>query len=394
MEFLQGLAERTKGSLVPDTLKAMEVDEEFQATAKLLKEKGQQRLTLEERKNRRRALDKLGIPSFHQFLDSQPTPLSISRQLPSVLQLNIGLYCNQACGHCHVESSPKRTEMMSPEVVDKALALLRSSPSFTTLDLTGGAPELCSEFRRIVTEASSLESVEIIDRCNLTVLTEPGQEDLADFLAEHKVRVVASLPCYGPKNVNLQRGSGVFDRSIAGLRQLNERGFGIEGSGLKLDLVYNPLGAFLPPPQQALEQKYKEQLMEDFGISFSNLFTISNMPIKRFADFLHRRGELEEYMALLVRNFNPTSLDGLMCKNHISVRWDGALFDCDFNQQLAMGMGSQDSGPYKNNQEEFKGISLFDVDTVEDFMKHPIVLASHCFGCTAGMGSSCQGTTA
>jgi len=392
-DFVQGLEERTKGSLIPETLKAMETDEEFQLTAKALREKGQARMTKEEAVRRRRALDRLGVPSFHEFLAAQSPPLAVPRAAPAVLQLNVGLHCNQACAHCHVESSPKRTEAMSQEVADRALALLRASPSLTTLDLTGGAPELHAVFRPLV-KAATEAGVEVIDRCNLTVLTEPGQEDLAEFLAANKVRVVASLPCYSAKNVNLQRGSGVFDRSVAGLRKLNELGYGREGTGLHLDLVYNPLGAFLPPPQAALEEKYREELMEHFGIEFNGLFTISNMPIKRFADFLHRRGELEEYMGLLVRTFNPAAVQGLMCRNHLSVRWDGALFDCDFNQQLGMGMGSQDDGPYAPDREDFSGISIFDVESVDQLMRHPVVLASHCFGCTAGMGSSCQGTTA
>jgi len=348
-------------------------------------------MSLEERKKMRRALDKLGIPDFKDFLNEKG--LSIPRSTPKILQLNIGLYCNQACNHCHVESSPKRTEMMNAEVADACLKLLKNSPELTTLDLTGGAPELNSEFRRLVCEARAArgDDLDIIDRCNLTVMQEPGQEDLADFLAENKVHVVASLPCYGEKNVNLQRGSGVFDKSIQALRTLNAVGYGHEDSGLKLDLVYNPLGPFLPPPQESLEGKYKEELMENFGVLFNNLFTITNMPIKRFADFLYRRGELQEYLDLLVRNFNPGALDGLMCKDTISVRWDGALFDCDFNQQTNLGMGSQKDDTL---QEDMSGISIFDVDSVASFKEHEIVLVNHCYGCTAGMGSSCQGATA
>eukprot|EP00457_Paulinella_chromatophora_P010357 gb/GEZN01010457.1/.p1 GENE.gb/GEZN01010457.1/~~gb/GEZN01010457.1/.p1 ORF type:complete len:278 (-),score=27.14 gb/GEZN01010457.1/:86-919(-) len=269
---------------------------------------------------------------------------------------------------------------MSSEVAEQCLLVLRNSPDIKTLDLTGGAPELCQEFRPLVEKASKL-GVEVIDRCNLTVLAEPGQEDLAMFLAKHRVRVVASLPCYSPKNVNTQRGSGVFDRSIAGLLQLNALGYGAGDTGLVLDLVYNPLGAFLPPPQEALRDKYKEELLEAFGIRFNDLFTITNMPIKRFADFLYRRGELKDYMELLVRNFNPSATHNLMCRDTISVGWDGLLYDCDFNQQLALGMSS----PPKR--------SIFDIHSLNELRETEIVLDNHCFGCTAGAGSSCQGAT-
>jgi radical SAM/Cys-rich protein len=272
------------GSLVADTLKEMEEDEDFKATASNLKKLGQAKMTLEERKKRRRALNDMNVPAFHEFLESHG--LTLDRKATKILQLNIGLYCNQACNHCHVESSPKRTEAMTIETADRCLELLDSTPGITTLDLTGGAPELNPAFRHLVVEGSK-RGLEVIDRCNLTVLMEPDQEDLADFLAEHKVRVVASLPCYTPANVNTQRGKGVFDRSIEGLKLLNSLGY---GNDLVLDLIYNPSGAFLPPAQEALQTKYKQQLMDDFGIEFNNLYTITNQPIKRFADFLYRRG--------------------------------------------------------------------------------------------------------
>jgi radical SAM/Cys-rich protein len=277
-------------------------------------------MSLEERKVRRRALDKLGVPDFGQFLEEAGVAHQLARKQTEVFQVNIGLYCNQACSHCHVESSPKRTESMTRETVDRCLELMANTPSLHTLDITGGAPELNPEFRRLVTKArSELPHIkDIIDRCNLTVLMEPGQEDLPEFLAEHNVRVVASLPCYSAKNVNQQRGKGVFDRSINALRILNSLGYAQPGTGLHLDLVYNPLGAFLPPPQEALEEKYREELMEAFGISFNSLFTITNQPIKRFADFLHRRNELQGYMDLLVRNFNADTVEGLMCGNTVS----------------------------------------------------------------------------
>eukprot|EP00953_Heterococcus_sp_UTEX-ZZ885_P029886 15826-Heterococcus_DN1.PRE.2 len=336
----------------------MEGDEDFQLTAARLKELGQKRMTLEEKKLRRRALDELGLPTFQQYLKN--AELAVPRAASTILQLNIGLYCNQACSHCHVESSPQRTESMSREVADQCLAVLRASPAVSTLDITGGAPELNPQFRYLVQQACAA-GVEVIDRCNLTVLQEPGQEDLAEFLAENKVRVVASLPCYSSKNVNMQRGSGVFDRSIAGLKKLNALGYGIEGSGLSLDLVYNPLGAFLPPPQQDLELKYKEELMSTFGIQFNSLFTITNMPIKRFADFLYRRGELKEYMDLLVRNFNPAAVKGLMCKDTVSVGWDGRIYDCDFNQQMGLGMGTAGTNTNAYGDLPTKRVTALDV---------------------------------
>lgn len=275
----------TVGSLIPETLLGMKVDSEFQLSAQKLKEMGQKRLTLEERKSRRRALEGLGVPSFNEFLAQHG--VGIKRREAEILQLNIGLYCNQACGHCHVESSPERIETMSAEVAQRCLELLEASPSVTTVDLTGGAPELNAQFRPLVQGVRALEKrtgrkIEVIDRCNLTVLLEPGQEDLGTFLAAHSVRVVASLPCYSAKNVNQQRGTDVFERSIAGLKLLNSLGYGSEGHPhLSLDLVYNPNGAFLPPPQDKLEAKYKEELDEAFGITFNSLFTITNMPIKR-----------------------------------------------------------------------------------------------------------------
>jgi len=217
------------------------------------------------------------------------------------------------------------------------------------------------------------DELDIIDRCNLTVLQEPGQEDLVNFLAEHRVHVIASLPCYSAANVDKQRGSGVFDRSIAALLALNEVGYGAPGTGLRLDLVYNPLGAFLPPEQSKLEAKYREELEASFGVRFDSLYTITNMPIKRFADFLHRRGELAEYMDLLVRNFNPETTEKLMCLDTVSIGWDGGVYDCDFNQQLGFGLRRK---------------TVFDVENLSDLLDVPIRTDNHCFGCTAGMGSS------
>mmetsp|Transcript_19982 Transcript_19982/g.40022 ORF Transcript_19982/g.40022 Transcript_19982/m.40022 type:complete len:442 (-) Transcript_19982:156-1481(-) len=374
-------------SLINDTLQEMEEDVDFQRTLKELKTSGKAKMTLEERKNRRRALDSLGAPSFQdfvamrQFEENQPKA-PIVRKTTTILQLNVGLYCNQACGHCHVESSPRRKEMMDLETANHCLTLLENSPSVTTLDITGGAPELQESFRHLVTEARRIRpDLDIIDRCNLTVVHEPGQEDLIDFLVENKVHVIASLPCYSEKNVNQQRGSGVFDRSVSALLALNEAGYAKPGSGLTLDLVYNPLGAFLPPPQETLEAKYKEELDENFGITFNNLFTMTNMPVKRFADFLHRRGELEEYMDLLIRNFNLDTTDNLMCTNTISVGYDGKIFDCDFNNQLGFAVGSD-----KAFDENVKTVA--NVKSLDDLLGDSIALDSHCYGCTAGMGSS------
>lgn len=271
---------------------------------------------------------------------------------------------------------------MTAEIAAQCVKLLKDSPTITTLDITGGAPELNDNFRFLVRMARTLRpDIDIIDRCNLTVLQEPGQEDLVDFLKEHNVHIVASLPCYSAENVNSQRGNGVFERSISALLALNEAGYASKNSDLKLDLVYNPLGAFLPPPQESLEIKYREVLDENFGILFNQLFTMTNMPVKRFTDFLYRRDELKDYMDLLVRNFNTDTTKSLMCLNTINVGHDGKVFDCDFNQQLGYVLGGED----KIHQ---GGLTVFDVDTLADLGKVAIRNDNHCFGCTAGMGSS------
>lgn len=374
-------------SLIDQTLEDLKEDAEFQETAARYAELGAEKISREERSRRRRALDDLGIPSFNSFL-REKTGRLLKRKEPKILQLNIGLYCNQACGHCHVESSPLRTEMMTAETAAQCLKLLEQTHSFTTLDITGGAPELNSNFRYLVKMARAMRpDLEIIDRCNLTVLQEPGQEDLIEFLKENRVRVVASLPCYSAENVDKQRGHGVFDRSIAALLALNEAGYGIPGSGLSIDLVYNPLGAFLPPEESKLEAQYKKVLEENFGILFNSLFTITNMPIKRFADFLYRRGELKEYMDLLVRNWNSDTTEGLMCLDTVSIGYDGKIFDCDFNQQLGYVVGSANNGIHQG------GVSVYDFESLSDLNKYAIRTDNHCFGCTSGMGSSCQGTT-
>lgn len=390
-------------SIIEQTKQEMTENLEFQETAKKLAEIGLQGMSKEERIKRRRALDSLGISSFQEFLvqklsveDGSCSPdktinnndhgnhMSLWRSNTQVLQLNLGLFCNQACGHCHVESSPLRKETMSREIAAQCLVLLQNTPSVTTLDITGGAPEMQECFRYVVSMARDLRpDLDIIDRCNLTVLQEPGQEDLLDFLVQNQVHVIASLPCYSANNVDRQRGNGVFDRSISALLALNEVGYGKPNTGLVLDLVYNPLGAFLPPPQQNLELKYKQVLQEDFGIVFNSLFTMTNMPVKRFADFLHKRGELKDYMDLLVRNFNPATVDNLMCKNTISIGYDGKVYDCDFNQQLGYTIGRT-----TNEVLHEGGKTVFDIASLNDLKCDAIQNDNHCFGCTAGMGSS------
>jgi radical SAM/Cys-rich protein len=348
---------------------------EFKAGVTELKAMGKQRLSLQERKRRRRALDALGVPEFSTFLEQQHgIEAPLAKREVTMLQLNVGLHCNQACTHCHVESSPRRTEAMSPEIVEHVLRVLEASPAVQTVDITGGAPEMSAAFWPLVRGARAMGK-EVIDRCNLTVIFEPGMEELPQFLADQGCRVVASLPCYSQKNVDTQRGSKVFERSIAGLRALNAVGFGVPGSGLKLDLVYNPGGAFLPPSQQMLQERYTEELRQHFGVGFNELFTMTNMPIKRFADHLYKTKELENYMQLLVDNFNPATLPEVMCRSLVSVAWDGKIYDCDFNQALDIEMPAP------------RG-SIFDISSLTELERQPIGLGNHCFGCTAGAGSS------
>ena len=301
----------------------------------------------------------------------------LNAHIPSVLQLNLGKKCNQACLHCHVEAGPLRTEMMSHRVLDRIFELMQTSTGLTTIDITGGAPELHPRFRELVGYSKNL-NLNVIDRCNLTVLLEPGQEETANFLAEHEVEIVASLPCYSLKNVDAQRGSGVFEKSIEALQRLNALGYGSPGSELKIHLVYNPGGAFLPPSQQELESDYKQKLLADFGIQFNALYTLTNMPIHRFAHQLQREHAFGSYMELLIQNFNPRALSGLMCRSQISVSYEGRIFDCDFNQMLEL--------PLDNTKD-----SLWDISSFDAYGSRAITTDSHCFGCTAGAGSSCGG---
>jgi len=294
-----------------------------------------------------------------------------------VLQLNLGKVCNQTCAHCHVDAGPERRESMSRETAELCLRVLENS-TIPTLDLTGGAPELNSQFRFLVREARRLAR-RVIDRSNLTILMAPGFDDLAEFLASEGVEVVASLPCYLEENCDRQRGAGVYQRSIDALQQLNRLGYGRPRSGLVLHLVYNPVGPSLPPPQPVLELAYRRELRERHGIEFTHLYTITNMPISRFLDDLLRTGQYEAYMEKLVMAFNPATLDRLMCRTTLSVDWRGYLYDCDFNQMLELGVA--DGLP--QHIRDFNPATLID---------RPIVTGAHCFGCTAGNGSSCQGT--
>ncbi|MCA3001729.1 MAG: arsenosugar biosynthesis radical SAM (seleno)protein ArsS [Burkholderiales bacterium] len=302
----------------------------------------------------------------------------IRRKALDTLQVNLGYKCNQACFHCHVNASPDRTEMMSTETIDDVIAFMQAS-KVTTLDLTGGAPELNDHFRRLVVAARQTQ-VRVIDRCNLTILSEPGFEDLAQFLAEQQVEVSASLPCYSQENVDKQRGEGVFDASIAGLNKLNALGYGKPDSGLVLNLVYNPQGAKLPPPQEALEADYHRLLQANFGIVFNHLFTITNMPIQRFGSTLVSKGEFEGYMDLLVANFQQHNLDSVMCRSLLSVDYQGYVYDCDFNQML--GLPLQHGRGLKPHLRDLMAV---------DLLGNPIVVKDHCYGCTAGQGSSCGG---
>ena len=299
---------------------------------------------------------------------------AIRRQKTDILQVNIGYRCNQTCLHCHVNAGPKRTEMMSAENLRLIPEVLRAR-NITTLDITGGAPELHEGFRDLV-RAAREQGVHVMDRCNLTILFEPGQEQLAEFLAEHRVEVVASLPCYSIDNVDKQRGKGTFDKSIAALQKLNALGYGKADSGLTLNLVYNPQGPVLPPNQQALQADYRRELMAHFGVEFNRLFALANMPIKRFGSTLVSKGQFADYMQLLKDNYSADNLDGVMCRNLVSADWQGNLYDCDFNQQL---------GIEAPGRLHLRDLLQRDMDNM------PIRVADHCFGCTAGQGSSCGG---
>lgn len=315
-------------------------------------------------------------PVVH-LLEKIPFP-AITRGVTRTLQVNLGYRCNQSCLHCHVNAGPNRTEEMSSETVDDVIRFLENNHSVTTLDLTGGAPELNPHFRRMVIAARALGR-NVIDRCNLTILSEPGMHELADFLAEQEVEVVASLPCYLEENVDRQRGLGSFGASIAGLQQLNALGYGQPGSARTLSLVFNPQGATLPPDQQTLETTYRTYLRKEYGIVFSRLLILANMPIQRFGSTLISRGEFANYMQLLQSAHRAENLQGVMCRDHISVDWQGFVYDCDFNQQLCIAFGATG-----------KRTSLGQLAS-QALAGKPVRVAGHCYGCTAGQGSSCGG---
>ena len=312
--------------------------------------------------------------NFTQTLQSHDLP-NLRRTQLSDLQINLGYLCNQACEHCHVEAGPKRTELMNWDTMQKILAWAKEA-RIKSVDLTGGAPEMNPDFRDFIL-AFQEQGVDIISRCNLTILMEPGYEDLVQWYADHKIRLISSMPCYTKENVEQQRGKGVFGKSIHALQKLNEAGYARDPC-LPLDLVYNPGGAFLPPAQVALEQDYKTRLKEDFGIEFSRLLTITNLPIKRFEHYLSRSGQLESYLSLLVENFNPCTVGNLMCRQLISVDWQGNVYDCDFNQMLDLPLSGKAQA------------KLWEVDA-SSLDGSPIAVNTHCYGCTAGAGSSCGG---
>ncbi|HBV62560.1 MAG TPA: radical SAM protein [Rhodopirellula sp.] len=308
--------------------------------------------------------------------DAEP----LTRDSLTELQINLGKLCNQTCTHCHVDAGPTKTaENMTPETAKRICELVDASESLTTIDLTGGAPELNPSFRSLVTHFRG-NGLRVIDRCNLTILSEPGQEDLSDFLASHHVEIVASLPCYLEDNVDAQRGSGVFERSINGLQQLNALGYGQHDSALKLNLVFNPTGPTLPPDQTSLETDYKRELKKRYNIEFNHLLAITNIPIKRYAKFLKKRGVLADYMLMLESAFNPQAARGVMCRAMLSIGWDGQLYDCDFNQMLGMPVAGKP--PH----------TVWDIKTFDEFIHQRVAVADHCYGCTAGAGSSCGGS--
>ncbi len=316
-------------------------------------------------------------PSFDDALASHGKE-PLTAESVTTLQVNLGKVCNQTCHHCHVDAGPQRTESMTKDTIDQIIEVLDRTPQITTVDITGGAPEMNPHFEYLVRECH-IRDRHIIDRCNLTVVYVKGKSHLPEFLAQHQVEIIASLPCYQETNVDQQRGKGVFDRSISALQILNALGYGKTGTGLNLHLVYNPQGVNLPPSQEELEQDYKEELMNRYGIQFNRLLTITNMPISRFMEDLEESGQVETYYNLLQENFNRSTVDEVMCRSLISVGWDGRLSDCDFNQMLDL--------PLQNYAPQW--IGDFNLATLEH---RQIVTGSHCFGCAAGAGSSCGGT--
>jgi len=316
-------------------------------------------------------------PTFERKLDEigllPLKPIGIE-----IFQINMGKMCNQVCAHCHVDAGPDRKEIMTRDIMQKCLEVIASNPSLTTVDLTGGAPEMNPEFRWFVTELKKLNR-HVIVRCNLTIIrANKKYYDLPQFYKDNDVEVVSSLPFYTADRTDKQRGNGVFQDSIKALQMLNEVGYGIEGSALTLNLVYNPAGAFLPPSQDVLEKEYKVELKKHYDIEFNNLFAITNLPISRYLDYLLVSGNYEDYMSQLIDAFNPTAAHNVMCRNTLSIGWDGYLYDCDFNQMLDLKIACQDK----------QHISNFDLAAFEN---RNIITGQHCYGCTAGAGSSCGG---
>jgi radical SAM/Cys-rich protein len=303
---------------------------------------------------------------------------AIRRNALEIIQVNLGYLCNLSCTHCHVNAGPKRTESMDKSTVDLIVDFIEKE-NIRILDLTGGAPEMNPNFKYLVAKARKLD-VTVIDRCNLVILEEPGYEDLAQFLAENRVEITASLPCYLEDNVDRQRGKGTFSASLAALKKLNGLGYGLAGSGLLLNLVFNPQGASLPPGQQALEQAYKKHLLEHYGIVFNKLFAMANLPIQRFGSMLISKGLFNGYIRLLKDNHRPENLNGVMCRNTLSIDWQGYVYDCDFNQMLRLPLGAA-SG---------EKIHLSRLGS-RSWQGSPISVGLHCYGCTAGQGSSCGG---
>ncbi len=320
----------------------------------------------------------IGIPSFEQKISDAGMPVLKPTSI-DVFQINVGKMCNQVCKHCHVDAGPDRKEIMTRETMQQIIDAIKKSNA-TTVDLTGGAPEMNPEFRWFVEELSALGK-QIIIRCNLTIiLANPKYHDLPEFFKKHQVNVVSSLPSFTAKRTDAQRGDGVFDRSIKALQMLNAIGYGKEGSGLKLDLVYNPAGAYLPDDQEILQAEFKSKLASEFGIVFNELFSITNLPVSRFLDYLIRTENYEEYMNELVNAFNPVAAQGVMCRSMISIGWDGFVYDCDFNQMLELKL--TDGVP--------DHIKDFDAEKIQ---QRDIIINQHCYGCTAGAGSSCGGAT-
>jgi radical SAM/Cys-rich protein len=316
------------------------------------------------------------VEPFAERLEHSVGPLA--RGALTDLQVNLGKLCNQTCTHCHVEAGPTKTrENMSAETATRVMQLSSDCSSITTIDLTGGAPEMNPNFRQMVTTFRD-RGLRVIDRCNLTILSEPEYEWVADFLADNKVDVVASLPCYLEDNVDSQRGSGVFGRSIDALQRLNQLGYSRSGSDLRLDLVFNPTGPSLPPDQAQLENDYKRELKSRYGIEFDHLLAITNIPIKRYAKYLSKKNKLDDYMRLLGDNFNPAAASQVMCRSLLSIGWDGQIFDCDFNQMLEIPVGGTPR-------------TVWTIKSLDEFVHQNISVADHCYGCTAGAGSSCGG---